>query len=70
MAWYGSKMVELTPGMTAIQVNKREDLPDAIRSIIDAIEFGELHIQIEDVAEKSTAELRLRSPLKTMKKGS
>ncbi len=26
-AWYGSKMLELKPGMTAIQVNKREDPP-------------------------------------------
>ena len=26
--WYGSKMLELKPGITAIQVNKREELPD------------------------------------------
>lgn len=50
--------------MTAIAVNKREDLPDAIRSIIEAVKFGELDIQIEDVAEKGTAELRLKGPLK------
>ena len=27
--WYGSKVIELKPGMTAIQVNKREYLPEA-----------------------------------------
>jgi len=30
--------------MTAIAVNKREDLPDAIRSIMEAVKFGELDI--------------------------
>ena len=59
-AWYGSKIIELKPGMTAIQVNKREDLPDAIRSVMDAVRQGELDIQIEDVAEKGTSELRLK----------
>ena len=57
---YGSEVIELKPGMTAIAVNKRDDLPDAIRSIIGAIRQGELDIQIEDVAERSTAELRLK----------
>ena len=66
--WYGSKMLELKPGMTAIQVNKREELPDAIRSVMEAVKFGELDIQIEDVAEKGTAELRLKGPLKEMKR--
>ena len=55
-------------GMTAIAVNKRDDLPDAIRSIIDAVKFGELDIQIEDVAEKGTAELRLKGAGKEMKR--
>jgi hypothetical protein len=66
--WYGSKMLELKPGMTAIQVNKREELPDAIRSVMEAVKQGELDIQIEDVAEQGTAELRLRAPLKQVKK--
>ena len=66
--WYGSKVLELKPGMTAIAVNKREDLPDAIRSIIEAVKFGELDIQIEDVAEKGTAELRLKGPIKEVKR--
>ena len=46
--------------MTAIAVNKRDDLPDAIRSIMEAVKFRELDIQIEDVAEKGTAELMLK----------
>ena len=58
--WYGSKVIELKPGMTAIAVNKREDMPDAIRAVMDAVRQGELDIQIEDVAEKGTAELRLK----------
>ena len=68
--WYGSKVVELKPGMTAISVNRREDLPDAIRAIMDAVRFGELDVQIEDVAEKGTADLRLKGPAKQLKKAS
>lgn len=68
--WYGSKVLELKPGMTAISVNKREELPDAIRSIMDAVKFGELDIQIEDVAEKGTADLRLKGAAKQLKKAS
>ena len=60
-------MLELKSGMTAIAVNKREDFPDSIRPIMDAVKFGELDIQIQDVAEKGTAELRLKGPLKEMK---
>lgn len=67
-AWDGSKIIELKPGMTAIQVNKREDLPDAIRSVMDAVRQGELDIQIEDVAEKGTAELRLKGVGKQIKR--
>ena len=61
-------MIELKPGMTAIQVNKREDLPDAIRSVMEAVKQGELDIQIEDVAEKGTAELRLKGGVKPVKR--
>ena len=43
-----------------IWVNRREDLPNAIRSVMEAVKQGELDIQIEDVAEKGTAELRLK----------
>ena len=46
----------------------QEELPDAIRAVMEAVKQGELDIQIEDVAEQSTAELRLRAPLKPVKK--
>ena len=68
--WYGSKMAELKPGMTAIQVTKREELPDAIRAIMEAVKQGVLDIHIEDVAEQGTADLRLKVPLKLVKKAS
>jgi hypothetical protein len=54
------EMLELKPGMAAIQVNKRGELADAIRSVMEAVKQGELDIRIEDVAEQGTAELRLR----------
>ena len=59
--WYGSKVLELKPGMTAVQVTTKEELPDVIRSVMEAVKFGELDIQIEDVAEKGTADLRLKA---------
>ena len=31
--WYGSKVLELKPGMTAVQVPTKEDLPDVIRTV-------------------------------------
>lgn len=61
-------MLKLKPGMEANSVNKREDLPDAIRSIIEAVKFGELDIQIEVVAEKGTAELRRKGGGREMKR--
>jgi undecaprenyl pyrophosphate synthase len=63
-------MLELKPGMTAIQVNKREELTDAIRSVMEAVKQGKQNIQIEDVAEQSTSELRLKTRLKPVKKAS
>ena len=68
LVWYGSKMLELQPGMMAIQVNKREELPDSIRSVMEAVKQDELDVQIEDVAEQSTSELRLKTQLKPVKK--
>ena len=35
---------------------------------MEAVKFGELDIQIEDVAEKGTAELRLKGVGKEMKR--
>ncbi len=66
--WYGSKVIELKPGMTAVQVAKREELPAVIRSIIDAVRFGELDIQIEDVAERNKEQLRKPVSPKLLKK--
>jgi len=40
--WYGSKVLELKPGMAAVQINRREDLPDVIRAIMDPVRQGEL----------------------------
>ena len=40
----------------------------AIRFVMEAVKQGELDIQIEDVAEQGTAELRLRASLKPVKK--
>jgi len=40
--WYDSKVLELKPGMAAVQINRREDLPDVIRAIMDTVRQGEL----------------------------
>jgi hypothetical protein len=68
--WYGSKVLELKPGMTAIQVAKREELPDAIRAVIEAVQSGELDAQIDVSADKGVAELRQKAPAKPLKKAS
>ena len=68
--WYGSKVVELKPGMTAISVAKREDLLDAIRAVIEAVQSGELDAQIDASADKGTADLRAKAPTKLLKKAS
>jgi len=68
--WYGSKVLELKPGMTAISVAKREELPDAIRAVIEAVQSGELDAQIDASAERGTAELRQKAPVKPLKKAS
>ncbi len=68
--WYGSKVLELKPGMTAISVAKREELPDAIRAVIEAVQSGELDAQIDVSADKGVAELRQKAPVKPLKKAS
>jgi hypothetical protein len=68
--WYGSKVVELKPGMTAISVAKRDELPDVIRAVIAAVQAGELDAQIDASADKGTAELRAKAPTKLLKKAS
>ena len=67
--WYGSKVIELKPGMTAISVSKIDELPDAIRAVMEAVTAGELDAQIEDVAEKGTAAFK-KAVSKSVKKAS
>ena len=55
--------------MTAISVSKVEELPDAIRAVMEAVNAGELDAQIEDVAEKGTAALK-KAVAKPAKKAS
>ena len=68
--WYGSKVIELKPGLTAINVTKREELPDAIRAVMEAVTAGELDAQIEDVAERNKEQLRKSTAPKLVKKAS
>lgn len=68
--WYGTKVIELKPGMTAISVEKREELPDAIRSIMEAVKQGELDQQIEAIAEKRAGDLKGKVTLKALRKAS
>ena len=56
--------------MTAISVAKREDLPDAIRAVITAVQSCELDAQIDASADKGTADLRAKAPTKLLKKAS
>jgi hypothetical protein len=56
--------------MTAIQVATKEEIPDVIRSVMEAVKFGELDIQIEDVAERGTAELRIKQKPEAVRKAS
>ena len=65
--------MRLSANATGVRYRSEEyerltELPDAIRSVMEAVKQGELDIQIEDVAEQGTAELRLRAPLKQVKK--
>ena len=54
--------------MSVIVVNKRDDLPDAIRSIMDVVRQGELDIQVKDVAENGPAELRIKGASRQIKR--
>lgn len=49
-------------------MNRREELLDAIRAVIEAVQSGELDAQIEASAERGAAELRLKGAPKAMKK--
>jgi hypothetical protein len=66
--WYGSKMMIIQDGMSAIQIGKRSELPDGIRNIIEAVRAGELDVQIEAIAEKGLPELKLHKELQSVPK--
>lgn len=68
--WYGSKVIELRPGLTAISSAKREELPAVIRAVIDAVQAGELDAQIEAVAERNKEQLQKTATPKLVKKAS
>jgi hypothetical protein len=61
-------MLEVKPGMPPVQAKMQYDVPDAIRRWMETVKQDVLDVQIEDVAEQSTSELRLNTPLKPMKK--
>ena len=46
--------------MTAVSLEDRSELPDAIRAIIEAVRVGELDLAIEEVAEKNIPDISLR----------
>ena len=62
--YYGSKVLRLEGDMTAISLGDRSELPDAIRSVIEAVRAGELDFAIEEVAEKGIPDMKLGKPLK------
>lgn len=66
--WYGSKVIELQPGMTVVEAATKEKLLEVINSIIEAVKCGDLDIPIEDVAERGLAELRLNHKALAVKK--
>jgi hypothetical protein len=66
--WYGSKMMVIQDGMTAIEIGKRSQLPDGIRNLIEAVNAGELDVQIEAIAERGLPELKLHKELQSAPK--
>ena len=62
--YYGSKVLRLEGDMTAISLGDRSELPDAIKSVIEAVRAGELDLAIEEVAEKGIPDMKLGKPLK------
>ena len=67
---YGSKIVQLKPGMTVVEAENKTKLLEVILSVIEAVKAGELDTQIEDVAEKGMADLRLKAKPVVVKKAS
>ena len=68
--WYGSRVIELKPGMSAITVGKREELPDVINAVIEAVTAGELDALIESATERNKAQFAAKVPAKLVKKAS
>ena len=62
--YYGSKVLRLEGDMTAISLGDRSELPDAIKSVIEAVRAGELDLAIEEVAEKGIPNMKLGKPLR------
>jgi hypothetical protein len=65
--WYGSKVIKLEGDNTAINVGKREQLPEVITDIIEAVRAGELDRGLEDVGLKGIPEVKLKGPGKALK---
>jgi hypothetical protein len=65
--WYGSKIIKLDGDNTAISVGKREQLPEAILGLIEAVRSGELDRGLEDIAERGIPEIKLKGPAKAFK---
>lgn len=61
--YYGSKLLKLEGDMTAISLGDRSELPDAIKSVMEAVTAGEFDLAIEEVAEKSIPDIRLSRTL-------
>ncbi len=59
---YGSRMLPLKEGLTAISVAKRDDIPEVIHNLIEAVKAGELDEAIDSVAERGTSHFRSNPP--------
>lgn len=56
--------------MKAVSMASSDELPDAARTIIEAIQAGELDGQMEATAKRGLEYLGQKASIKTMKKGS
>ena len=55
---YGSRILPLKDGLTAISVAKRDEIPEVIQNLIAAVRAGELDAAIEGVADRGTSHFR------------
>ena len=49
---------------TAVSLGDRDELPVAIKVVIEAVRAGELDMAIEEVAEKSIPDIRLSQSIR------